>query len=628
MMRRLLVAIVMISGCHKDARTVTSPKEADALWALTPDGAQLGIVATPHALAMLEHGWADLHTFIDKAPDLAPLAKEMDAQLTALTGVPDFKLADFGLTSEKGAAMFLVGPDQVVMVVPLADRDKFLAKSEGTKGTDFDTLKEGTCKTVQSTYVCASNADLFGKLGKGKLRDKLDVRGDIEVVAEGMPGMPMKTAAGVVQLDRGAATVRGTLSGLPAKAIAEVGPSIKPVVDRDHAAGFGVVNLGAMLSTLPDVPLGAGITTGQLAHSFAGPLTLSVAAGALAFDSRIPLGDPAPVQTMIDHCAELVPGLTASNGACHYAIPQTPIALDIWIADDPAKPGSKILHVGMQHPPAPASVPLTPFAAELAEGTWNFAFWGRGSLFAAPQLPLPPDAPSDPQTRLGIRLLAMLDELGVGVRTDGDKVHVTATVRTAWSNPDDVVAKLTAFDPIDIFAGKGSAVTNGLPHSTPLAHDIEAGYAGLFVPVAIVGMASAVAIPAFIDYTKKSKRPIVDDDLRTLQATLEHAFAANGKFPIGDAPLTPEENCMCKPPTMHCTGKPEDWQAGPWKVLQFHPSEPALFRFSYHSDGKTAEVDAVGDMDCDGNMITYRLKIDATSGKPEARIEAPPPNTD
>ena len=122
-MRTLLVAIVMISGCHKDARTVTSPKEADALWAFTPEGAQLGIVATPRALAMLEHGWGDLHAFVDKAPDLAPIAKQMDAQLAQLTGVPDFKLADYGLTSEKGGSVFVIGPEEVVMVVPVADHD-------------------------------------------------------------------------------------------------------------------------------------------------------------------------------------------------------------------------------------------------------------------------------------------------------------------------------------------------------------------------------------------------------------------------------------------------------------------------------------------------------------------------
>ncbi|HSN29763.1 MAG TPA: hypothetical protein VLT45_25925, partial [Kofleriaceae bacterium] len=522
------------------------------------------------------------------------------------------------------------GPQQVVVIVPVADRDKFLAKAHGTKGTDADTIKQATCKTVQAVYACASSPALFDKLGKGKLRDKLEARGDIELVAQGIPGMPMKSAAGVVQLERGGAVVRGTLAGMPATALKELGAPIKPVVDRGHAAGFGVVNLGALLSTVPDAPLGAGITTTQLAHSFAGPLTLSVAAGALAFDARIPLTDPAPAQTLLDHCAELVPALKSSGGACHFAVPQMPLTLDAWIADDPGKSptGGNTLHLGMQHPPAAKAVPLTPFASELAEGSWSFAFWGRGSLFAAPSLPLPADATKDPQFHLGMRVFAMINELGIGVRSDGDEIHIAGVVRTAWSNPDDVVARLTAFDPADVFAGKGSAVTAGLPSGAPLARDIEAGYGGLFLPVSLVGVASAVAIPAFLDYMKKSKRPIVEDDLERLEAALKRTWTATHAFPVGDVPLTPGEGCMCKPPTMHCTGEPKDWATGPWQVLQFHPSEPALFRFSYHSDGKTAEVDAVGDMDCDGTQITYRLKLDATSGTPEARIDAPPPNTD
>lgn len=626
-MRRLLVAFLVISGCHKDARTA-SPKDADALWALTPEGAQLGIVITPRGLAMVEHGWADLHAFVDKAPDLKPVAQLMDQQLAQLTGAPDFKLADYGLTSEKGGAVFVVGPQQVVMVVPLADRDKFLAKTHGTKGTDGDTIDKATCKTVQNVYACASSAELFGKLGKGKLRDKLDARGDIEIVAEGIPGMPMKSAAGVVQLERGTAVVRGTFDGFPK--LAAFGAPIKPVVDREHAAGFLAINVGTVLGGFPDVPIVTGVTAQQLAKSLAGPITMTVAAGDLAFDLRAPLSDSAPAQALIDHCNEAAPFMTTDKGICHFAFPDEPITFDMWIADDPGKSptGGKTLHLGMQHPPAPASVPLTPVGAELAEGAWNFVFWGRGSLYAVPPRPLPADAGANPMFHVGMRVFAMMNEMGFGVRLDGTAIHVEGILRTAWANPDDVVARLTAFDPADVFAGKGSAVTAGLPSGAPLARDLTAGYGGLIVPaLSLVAISSGV--PAFYDTVQKSKRPIVEDDLRYIQTALEHAWKDHKSFPVGDAPLTPEEGCMCKPPTMHCTGSFEkDWSKGPWGALQFMPSEPALFRFSYHSDGKKAEVDAVGDMDCDGIMITYRLKVDATSGTPQSRIEAPPPNTD
>jgi len=503
-MRRLLVGLLLVVGCHKASQSGSSPKEADALWALAPEGTQVGIVVTPRALAMLEHGWQDVHAFVAKAPDLAPFAKIIDQQLQELTGAPDFKLADFGLTTDKGGAVFVIGPDQVVMVVPLADRDKFLAKAHGTKGTDSDKLDHATCKMVQGVYTCASTDDLFGKLGKAKLRDKLDARGDIEVVAERVPGMPMKSAAGVVQLERGTAIVRATLAGLPATATAQLGAPIKPVVDRDHAAGFGVVNLGALLSQMPDVPIGAGVSTAQLAQSIAGPLTLSVPAGELGFDIRIALTDPAPAQTLIAHCAELVPAVaspTFKDGTCHVQIPQINIGLDAWL-------DGKTLRLGIKNPPPAKAVALTRFGSELAEGSWSFAFWGRGSMLAVPALPCPADGGPDPQVMLGRRTCTLLDEMGIGVRADGDQIKVVGILRTAWSNPDDVVAKLAALNPLDVIAGKGPAFAKTLPGDSPLAHDVEAGYAGLLLPVALVGMASAVAIPAFVDYTHRSQTQI------------------------------------------------------------------------------------------------------------------------
>ena len=161
-MRRLLVALLLVVGCHKASSPTASPKDADALWALAPEGTQLGIVATPRALAMLEHGWQDVHAFVAKAPDLAPFAKMIDEQLQELTGAPDFKLADFGLTSEKGGAVFVIGPHQVVMVVPVADRDKFVAKAHGTKGSGGRQARPRDVQgQIRGVYACASTEDLF-----------------------------------------------------------------------------------------------------------------------------------------------------------------------------------------------------------------------------------------------------------------------------------------------------------------------------------------------------------------------------------------------------------------------------------------------------------------------------------
>lgn len=494
-MRRLLLAVLTISACHK-ATPQASPKDADALWALAPEGTRIGVVVTPRGLAMLEHGWHDVHAFVQKAPELAAAAHTLDDRLRALTGVPDLALADYGLTADKGAAYFGIGPDQGMVIVPLADRDRFLAKVHGTKGSGADTVKHGTCKLVRDVYACASSEAVLAAIGKGTLRDRLLARGDIEVVADGVPGMPMKTVALAAQLERGGAVVRGTLAGLPAATTAQLGAPIKPVLDRGHSAGFGVVNLGAFLSAMPDVPIGAGVSTKTLATSLEGPLTLSVPAGALAFDIRIPLKDPVPAQTLIDHCADLLPVTVAAltqGGTCHVPIAMLGTALDAWVE-------GTTLRLGMKQPPTPAAVPLTAAGTELADGAWSFAFWGRGSLLAAPQMPVPGDAAQDPEVQTALRAMLMLSELGAGVRVDGDKLTVIAVVRTAFSSSDDVVGKLATLTPTDVLSGKGPALAKALAVKPPLADDVKAGYAGLVLPISLVGMASAVAIPAFLGY--------------------------------------------------------------------------------------------------------------------------------
>ena len=58
-------------------------------------------------------------------------------------------------------------------------------------------------------------------------------------------------------------------------------------------------------------------------------------------------------------------------------------------------------------------------------------------------------------------------------------------LRTAWSNPDDVIAKITAIKPEDMLAGKasdaGKAIAASAPDS-PFARDYKSGYQGLMMP--------------------------------------------------------------------------------------------------------------------------------------------------
>ncbi len=65
-----------------------------------------------------------------------------------------------------------------------------------------------------------------------------------------------------------------------------------------------------------------------------------------------------------------------------------------------------------------------------------------------------------------------------------------------------------------------------------------------------------------------------------------------------------------------------------WQALDFEIDEPHLFRYGYHSDGKTVQAVAIGDLDCDGIDMTYHLELSAPNGNPSATITEPPPNSD
>jgi hypothetical protein len=228
---------------------------------------------------------------------------------------------------------------------------------------------------------------------------------------------------------------------------------------------------------VPEIPIGAGISSGTLAKSLEGPLTLNVPAGALAFDIRIPLTDPVPAQTLIDHCADLLPVTVAAlsqGGNCHVPVPMLGTALDAWVE-------GKTLRLGMKQPPKPADVELTRAGAEIADGMWSLAFWGRGSLLAAPQMQVPPEAVQDPGVQAALRAMLMVNELG--------------------ANPEDVVAKLATLTPTDALAGKGPELAKSLGSgATPITDDVKAGYAGLVLPISLLGMATAAAVPTLLEY--------------------------------------------------------------------------------------------------------------------------------
>lgn len=129
------------------------------------------------------------------------------------------------------------------------------------------------------------------------------------------------------------------------------------------------------------------------------------------------------------------------------------------------------------------------------------------------------------------------------------------------------------------------------------------------------------------DYQEKGKATEAKLRLNRLGKNAKVAFITNAEFPKGQAGPSPAQAC-CSFPDHKCPVT-TDWAQNPvWAALDFSVDEPALFQYSYESDGKTATATAIGDLDCDGTSITYKLELSAVEGNPKMELIEPAPNAD
>lgn len=104
-------------------------------------------------------------------------------------------------------------------------------------------------------------------------------------------------------------------------------------------------------------------------------------------------------------------------------------------------------------------------------------------------------------------------------------------------------------------------------------------------------------------------------------------FITNSSYVIGKTGPKPATPC-CTQPDNTCAVE-TDWTKDPvWFELDFQIDEPNKFQYSYDSDGKTGVITAVGDLDCDGTMVTYRMDLSSQNGNVGATLHEPAPNSD
>lgn len=517
-MRWLLVAMLLFASCKRSNSSApplpaqvpvpqppASTAEQDALWRLAPDGADIGLVVSSRGLVSLESGFAAVKQLFHTSPELKSAALEVDVKLRKYVGTSVVTLANLGMSPGKGAAWFRLTDGGEVGVLPVIDRTKFVAAMKGTHAADGDVVDDYVCKAIQAMYACAKPADLLTRLGKDGMRDDIKLagaRGDIEIVGdvEGVLSTPV-TIAAVAQLAHGSVVVRGGIDGLP-PLISAIKPVGKPMVDASKAIGFSVLNLTPLLAALPlpSEPIVPGVAFDELAKNIDAPITVSIAPDATDGNARIPVKNAALAQELIEQCGAIGPlmmfGANANNGVCHLSIPLSASSIDAWVE-------SNAIHIGKNGAaPTSATLPPTPIATELASGEWGLAVYGRGTLLAERHIPPLLSGLSRNRAKLGLRAPMMVNEIGVGLRADGNILRFVASLRTAWSNPDDVVAKIVEITPSQVDEGKSGALAKQIATtwpSSPFATDLRGGLVGVMSPAAAISLVAGFLTQASVD---------------------------------------------------------------------------------------------------------------------------------
>ncbi|MBS1124466.1 MAG: Type pilus biosis protein PilE [Deltaproteobacteria bacterium] len=152
----------------------------------------------------------------------------------------------------------------------------------------------------------------------------------------------------------------------------------------------------------------------------------------------------------------------------------------------------------------------------------------------------------------------------------------------------------------------------------------------LMVVVAIIGILAAIAIPMFTASARRAKTSEAMLQLNRMAKGAKSYHNAQAGYPQGTAAELPGvDGGACAAPGKKFAAI-QTWSDDPaWLALGFQVDEPNLFTYHYTStDRNVASAQAVGDLDCDGTLITYNLALGATNGNPTATITEPAPSSD
>ena len=151
----------------------------------------------------------------------------------------------------------------------------------------------------------------------------------------------------------------------------------------------------------------------------------------------------------------------------------------------------------------------------------------------------------------------------------------------------------------------------------------------LMIVVAIIGVLSAVAIPAFMKYIAKSKTAEAVQMLRRMSegARTYYLEAHGARGAAGTVVPKQFPDTTAATPAVPCCGEKcavnvAQWADPTWKALTFAVTDPHYYQYSFTSSGTGVAARftarANGDLDCDGLESTFEMygSIRAVDGDP------------
>jgi len=164
----------------------------------------------------------------------------------------------------------------------------------------------------------------------------------------------------------------------------------------------------------------------------------------------------------------------------------------------------------------------------------------------------------------------------------------------------------------------------------------------LMIVVAIIGILAAVAIPAFLDYMKRSKATEAGEQLNAIGKVQKRAYGDNSSFTGTDGsqlPIAKDSCCGESGGTVtvkgtsvnnKCSADPAKFASATdgWSVMGFSVGEESAYTYSYKPGTATSTTAfnafATGDTDCDKVIATFTLQgtLDA-AGNPSVTLVKP-----